>query len=276
MSIRVQNHPAGFKVFQVGVGDSEFELSTFGGQLLSWEHAGKPILFANRERAIVDGKTAYRGGSPVCFPYFGKGILLPSDSPIAPQHGSARTSIWESEVSESESRIILRNTQPTPEGFGPTMMSCELTYDFSDGVTITAKIENVGDLASPVQCVLHSYWATSDLSMTKVIGLGAKYLDNLTGYSESVDPQPNLPHQAPFDRVYPEAAPTLDLSTNDYNLRIETSGCNVAVFWNPGADHGIKDLGEPNFICVESGLVTPTKLLEPGETTSLSIRYRVS
>ncbi len=62
-----------FPIIEIRSEDSVFRLSNFGGQLIAWEKSGVPILFENKEAAITDGVTAYRGGAPIIFPYFGKG-----------------------------------------------------------------------------------------------------------------------------------------------------------------------------------------------------------
>jgi len=271
MTVNAQEHPAGFPIYSVSVGDSEFELSSFGGQLLSWTEGGVPILFSNEERAIRDGKAAYRGGAPICFPYFGKGILLPS-VPLAPQHGRARTTVWTSEVRESS--IVLRTEQPSAEGFGPTLFSCDLTYFFGDGVKIDARVKNVGEAAAPFQLAVHSYWACEDPSTVVVNGLGARYYDNLAGLVESVDPDPSAPHTPVFDRVYPDAVPEMEVLTDRYRLSILTENCAGAVLWSPGESHGLADLGAPKFVCVESGVVAPSGALQPGEERRLQIGYQ--
>jgi glucose-6-phosphate 1-epimerase len=272
MTVNAQEHPAGFPIYSVSTGDSQFELSTFGGQLLSWTKGGVPTLFSNEERAIRDGKTPYRGGAPICFPYFGKGILLPS-GPLAPQHGRARTTVWEPEVRESS--IVLRTEQPSPEGFGPTTFSCELTYSFGEGLTIGARIANVGEVASPFQLAVHSYWACENPSAVVVKGLGARYFDNLNGLVGKVDPGHAAPHTPVFDRVYPDAASEIEVLTDRYRLTISTENCTGAVLWNPGVDHGLADLGVPNFVCVESGVISPSRALGPGEDFRLRIGYEI-
>lgn len=272
MNVSVRTHSAGYPIYTVQEGENEFELSAFGGQLVDWRRGGTPILFANREHAIVDGKTAYRGGAPICFPYFGKGSFLPSSTPIAPQHGHARTSVWSSEVRESS--IVFRTEQPTPERFGPTTLVCELAYVFGDGVRIEATVKNIGENEAPFQLAVHSYWATSRPFGVTISGLGERYLDNFNGFAETFDPAPDAAHTPPFDRVYPDAAERMEFVTEAYRLTVSTEGCTGAVLWNPGADHGIADLGSPDFVCLESGVVTPPVVLLPGVTHRLVINYR--
>jgi glucose-6-phosphate 1-epimerase len=274
MQVERTLHPSGVPLLTVRAGENAFELSPFGAQLLSWTKGGVPILFANREAAIVDGRTAYRGGAPICFPYFGKGLLLPNGTLVEPQHGRARTSLWDLEVRESDETLVFRTEQPSADGYGPTAFRCELAYRFADDVDIRATITNAGGQAAPFQFVVHSYWATPTPADAAVTGLGPRYLDNLAGYAERVDEAPDRPHLPPFDRVYPDAADRLEVATDATRVAIATSGCSGAVLWNPGGNHGIKDLHSPDFVCVESGLITPAPVLAPGETRTLEIAYR--
>lgn len=270
MTVSVHTHPAGYPIYSISAGDSKFELSAFGGQLLSWTKSGTPILFSNEVRAIQDGKTAYRGGAPICFPYFGKGVLLPS-APLAPQHGRARTTVWESEVKESS--IVLRTEQPSPDGFGPTLLSCELIYSFDEDVTIEARISNRGEIESPFQLAVHSYWTCGDPSGATVQGLGALFLDNLKGLEQGEDPASFAPHTPVFDRVYPDTVDDLEVLTESFRLSISTQNCSGGVLWNPGENHGLADLGSLDFICVENGVIASPRTLGAGEEFRFRIRY---
>ncbi|MGV3616455.1 MAG: hypothetical protein ACO1SV_14085 [Fimbriimonas sp.] len=268
MNVQLSTHPSGVSLYTVRSGESEFEISAFGGQLLSWTKGGVPILFANRDHAIQDGKTPYRGGAPICFPYFSKGLLLPEGRLVEPQHGRARVTTWGVED------LVFRTEQPAAEGYGPATFRCELAYVFEEDLRIEAKISNIGPHAAPFQFVVHSYWASRDPAKVTVEGLGAAYLDNRDGLAARTDDEPSRPHTPPFDRVYPGSADRMTVTTEAYRLAIATQGAAGAVLWNPGLDHGIADLGVPDFVCVESGIVTPSRNLAPGEEARVQIAYR--
>ena len=276
MSVISQIHSAGHPTFTLTYGDQEVVVSAFGGQINSWTKAGKPCIFENADRVIVDGKTAYRGGSPVCFPFFGKGTLLPLGTTQSNAHGRARVSIWEAEILESENAVLLRNRQPSAEGYGPTELTCEIVYTLGDALTIRATVTNVGENESPFQIALHTYWATNDPSSATVTGLGNRYLDNLLGLTEQQEPDSSLPHTIPFDRIYLDDAPNQVLNLGHVEIGIVTEGCCGSVLWNPGNDHTIKDLGSPDFVCLESGQITPYKNLAPGEEHVIKISYKAT
>jgi D-hexose-6-phosphate mutarotase len=137
------------------------------------------------------------------------------------------------------------------------------------------QVENVGENPTPFQFVLHSYWGTPNPATAIVRGLGERYLDNLRGFQEDFDPAPESPHLPPYDRVYPDAAAELEIRADRFLVHAETVGCAGAVLWSPGEGHTIPDLGSPEFLCVESGVIRPARVLAPGEAHSVRIRYRV-
>lgn len=274
MSVVSNIHSAGFPNFTLTSGDNEVVVSAFGGQILSWTKSGVPIVFENRDRAILDGKTAYRGGAPVCFPYFGKGVLLPLGTTLNPAHGRARTTIWDAEVRDNT--VVLTTSQPSPEGYGPTVFECELVVELDDSLRIRATLRNAGANEAPVQLALHTYWAAADPAAAQVFGLGNRYLDNLLDLTEHVEDDSSEPHSTPVDRVYLDAAGSQEILTEAYRLEISTQGCSGVVLWNPGNEHSIKDLGSPDFICVESGLIVPSKSLLPGEQYLIEVTCMAS
>ena len=273
MSVTSQNHSAGYPTFTLSHGDQEVVISAFGAQILSWTRAEKPCVFENRDRAIIDGKTAYRGGVPVCFPFFGKGTLLPLGTAQSGMHGQARISIWDSQILDSQNAVVLTNTQPSAEGYGPTELSCEIVYTLGDALTIRAAITNVGENESPFQIAFHTYWATDEPSNATVTGLGNRYLDNLLGLTEQQEVNSSLPHAIPFDRIYLDDDSRQVLNLGHVEIDIVTKGCSGSVLWNPGKDHTIKDLGSPDFVCLESGLITPYKILAQAEHYVVEISY---
>ena len=274
MSVTSRTDPSGFQIFTLNAGDDEVVVSAFGGQILSWTKGGTPCVFDNRERAIDDGKTPYRGGAPICFPFFGKGSLLPLGTTLSGQHGEARTTLWESKVLESHNAVVLTTRQPSADGYGPTEFSCELVYTLADDLNIRATIRNVGGNASPFQFAVHTYWATSEPSSATVKGIGNRYLDNLLGLTEQREADSSARHPTPFDRVYLDADDCQELRLEHHKIDISTSGCSGAVLWNPGKDHTMKDLGSPDFICLESGLITPSKTLAPSQAHVIQISYK--
>ncbi len=274
MSVTKGFDAVGDPTFLLTSGDEEVLISAFGAQIISWTKGGVPCIFGNGERAIVDGKTPYRGGAPICFTFFGKGSLLPLGTTLKGQHGEARITIWDAEVNDDDTSVTLKTRQPSAEGYGPTEFSCELTYKLGESFSIQATIQNVGENESPFQFAVHTYWATNSPSSAVVNGIGNRYLDNLMGLTEQVEADSSKPHSIPVDRVYLDAEDDSELILEDHKIEITTQGCFGAVLWNPGPNHTIRDLGTPDFICLESGVITPPITLAPGKEHLIEINYR--
>jgi glucose-6-phosphate 1-epimerase len=273
----VTNYQRGeLDIIEVRNRDNIFRLSRFGGQLLGWEKEGTPILFENNQSAITDGKTAYRGGAPICAPYFGKGLLLPNKTIVEPQHGNARKSVWDCLNIDDANAIHFTTTHASAPGYNETNFRLTVSYDFSkqSDIEINCSIKNIGTEEAPAQFVIHCYWETTDPSKTIVSGLGGSYLDNLDKLSlkEHESPFPTLFHP-PFDRVYPKSDKNLEVISDKYQLTIKTENCGGSVLWNPGTQHGLKDLLEPTFVCVESGVISPAPVLKPEENFTFQISF---
>jgi glucose-6-phosphate 1-epimerase len=273
MNVSTHTHAAGFPIYTLTEADNEVVISSFGAQILSWTRGGVPIVFENRGRAVIDGKTPYRGGAPICFPYFGMGTLMPMGTTLKPQHGGARTTVWDS-TSIADSGLFLKTWQPSATGYGPTEFTCELSFALSDDFRIQATVRNVGEHEAPFQLAIHTYWATEAPTTATITGLGNRYLDNLLGLTEQREDDSSAPHPTPVDRVYLDSGDEQMLTTNRYALTVSTAGCAGAVLWNPGPNHTIADLGSPDFICLESGQIDPSKLLKPGETHVIDVSYQ--
>lgn len=275
MDIRTLDHPGDFTLYEIVEGSDRYVLSTFGAQIWGWSRGETSVVFENAEKAIRDGSAPFRGGAPICFPYFGRGTLLPHGTTLPVQHGAARTTVWESEIDPTTGTVTLQSQFAAPAEYGDGQFQIALTYTFRDGLAIEARIQNVGADAAPFQLAVHTYWNCENPSNVTVTGLGERFLDNLSGLSETVDPAPDAPHPAPYDRVYLDASETLSLQTEAYQLEITTEGGHGAVLWNPGDAHTIGDLGTPSFVCVENGVIAPPQVLEPGQSYRLAARYRL-
>ena len=274
MSVTTGIDAVGDPTFLLKHGDEEVLITSFGAQIITWSRGGIPCIFGNGNRAIVDGKTPYRGGAPICFSFFGKGSLLPHGTTLDGQHGEARITVWDAKVLESEKAVVLTTHQASAEGYGPTVFSCELIYKLGEDFNIQATIRNVGENESPFQFAVHTYWATNDPSSATVKGIGNRYLDNLMGLTEQTEADSSLPHPIPFDRVYLDSEDDSELSVEHHTIEIKTRGCFGAVLWNPGTNHTIKDLGSPDFICLESGVISPSVSLSPGQEHVIEISYK--
>ncbi len=145
------------------------EISLYGGQVVSFVPANKKQfgIWKNPHAIYRKGK-AIRGGIPVCFPWFSQHITDKS----LPQHGFARTAMWEFESHEIVDgkeyiNIALSDTPETRAiwnyGFKLTLSVC---CDRHLAVALTA--HNTDDKPWTFSAALHSYISVSDITKVSI------------------------------------------------------------------------------------------------------------
>ncbi len=246
-----------------------------GAQLLSWKTAdGREHLYLSPASAR-DGKTAIRGGVPVCFPQFNmRGPL--------PKHGFVRNLPWQlADAGEGFIQLRLADSAAT-RAFWPEAFEALLRVDASTGqIAITLDVHNTGSTPWAMTCALHTYLQMDDITQTQLAGLqGTACWDSLVDsrFTESAAQIDwGAAPGAGFDRVYTTPAGSgklLQLSQllapAGRALGIENSqNASEVVVWNPGADLSreladMPDDGWRQMLCVEAASIDAPVTLAPG------------
>lgn len=264
---------AGHEVFQgldchrltLPCGDSVL-VALQGAHVLSWISEGRERLFLSLAN-VWDGKSAIRGGVPVCFPQFNQRGTLP-------KHGFARNMMWQ--VGESLSTSDGMSTDFTLSANDQTLtiwqqaFEAQLRVAISPGqLTITLTVNNT-ETKNDLQFTgaLHTYLAVDDIDLTELRGLGGRpewdAVADVHGVADEV-----LYFDGEFDRVYDLVNNRLnDASANPLYLRDGTSTLQIeqspswanSVVWNPGeskcaALSDMPALGFARMLCVEAAQV---------------------
>ncbi|MGL0930713.1 D-hexose-6-phosphate mutarotase [Vibrio vulnificus] len=250
-------------------------ISLFGGHVVSYQPAGQADVIWMSDKAVFDGKTALRGGIPVCWPWFGR--------IAAPAHGFARTSEWELvEHRENDNGVIVELALfPTEErhNLWPHMFDVCLIVEIGDELKVSLNILNIDDEAFTFSGALHTYLNVGDIEQTQTMGMGSEYIDSLKE-GELCHGGEVLQLTDTIDRVYtqPEKEIVVKDPVIERTLCIENKGHNSAVLWNPWAQGaaGMADMSDDGYktmLCVESTLhadsITQGKTLNPGESHQL-------
>ncbi|MCG9684210.1 D-hexose-6-phosphate mutarotase [Vibrio sp. Isolate23] len=250
-------------------------IALHGGHVVSFTPADQHDLIWMSEQAIFDGKTALRGGIPVCWPWFGR--------IAAPAHGFARTAEWELvEHRENDKGVIVELALfPTEEihDIWPHMFDARLIVEISDELKVTLQVMNIDDKEWTFSGALHTYLNVSDIKQTQTTGMGPEYIDSLKA-GEVCQGGKILQLTDTIDRVYtqPEAQILVQDPVLERTLSVENRGHNSAVLWNPWAEGAqsmadMPDNGYQTMMCVESTLYAPSvdlgKTLHPGESHQL-------
>lgn len=143
----------------------------YGATVTSWKTSnGEEQLFLS-EKAVLDGSKAIRGGIPVVFPVFGPPPKDHATSAL-PQHGFARTSLWEYLGKSTSESTSLKTDDSVKLDFGlsTTMLDEKaqkawpyqfgLVYSVTLGVgtlETAMHVQNKGDTSFDFQCLFHTY-----------------------------------------------------------------------------------------------------------------------
>ncbi|MFV0663209.1 D-hexose-6-phosphate mutarotase [Denitromonas sp.] len=253
-------------VIQVRTADgAEATISLFGGQVLHWQPAGgRPCLYLS-EQATYDGKTAIRGGVPVCFPQFA------AQGPL-PRHGLVRTRTWrlvgQREIDRQVMLTLAIDSDDDTLAVWPYLFSLELTINIgARRLDMELEVTNTGADALEFTAALHTYLRVGEVELAELHGLkGLSYTDACDGGTRKTDPMPALQVDDPIDRIYHDVRRPLTLDDNGRTLQIEQENFSDVVVWNPweAGAAALADLPDRDFrrmLCVEAAMVkAPVRL----------------
>lgn len=228
-----------------------------GAHVVSWIAGGRERLYLS-PRSRFDGRSAIRGGVPVCFPQFNQRGPLP-------KHGFARHLTWQADAAQTApdlARLSLR----LPAGaatrqYWPLAFEATLTLELRPGsLQLTLGVHNTDTAPLRFTGALHTYLAVADIAAAQLAGLeGQPEWDALTDRHAAATGA--LRFDGEFDRVYGATPQPLVLQDGQGGLAIEQSASWAeTVVWNPGAGKGaaLADLpadGYARMLCVEAAQV---------------------
>ncbi len=229
-----------------------------GAHVLSWVSQGRERLFLSPNN-LWDGKSAIRGGVPVCVPQFNQRGTLP-------KHGFARNMNWtvdEIVASGDASHIDLTlSTNPNTLSIWQQVFVAVLRVELAPGqLTVTLTVNNT-ETQNELHFTgaLHTYLAVDDIDLTELRGLGGRpewdAVADVHGLADEA-----LYFDGEFDRVYDASANPLHLQDGSSTLQIEQSPSWAnSVVWNPGEGKcaALADMpahGFARMLCVEAAQV---------------------
>jgi glucose-6-phosphate 1-epimerase len=265
-------------------GDSTAIIAQQGAQVLSWRDTrGRERLYLSSETggatrdAIITSATlppSIRGGMPVCFPQFsGRGPL--------PKHGFVRVMRWKADeisghsfpAQNSSASFILQDDNCTqviwPEAF---LARLQVLLE-PDRLSVTLTLTNRGNTPWSFTGALHTYLRVRDIGSTALAGLqDTRYQDATNNNEEVLEREPLIKITGEIDRVYMSPPKSLQLIEDGKpSLRIEQTGFEDTVVWNPGPVlvRSLKDFPDEDWrhmLCVEAACAAKPVLLQPGST----------
>lgn len=247
-------------------------VSLHGAQVLSWTPPGGAERLYLSPQAVFDGRTAIRGGIPLCFPQF-------ADLGNLPAHGFARTATW-SVVTERTGddfallTLGLADDEAT-RAVWPHSFRAELGILIEDSrLDLELEIDNTGAQALEFTAALHTYLAVREVEESRLEGLhGFEYRDKANANRIKRDSGDVVLIEAETDRVYHGVNRPLLLREYSRSLGINADGFPDVVVWNPwvARSAAIADLPDDGFrrmLCVEAAAAREPVRVPAGENWS--------
>lgn len=235
-----------------------------GAHVLSWITAdGAERLYLSPD-ARLDGRSAIRGGVPVCCPQFNERGPLP-------KHGFMRNVPW-ALAEEGESGLALELTDSAAtRALWPHAFEARLEVALAPGrLHIALALSNPGDAPLAFAAALHSYLRVDDIDAARLEGLqGAARWDALRD-SRFAEPEAALRFGGEFDSVYAAPARPLRLRQPGGTLEIaQSDSFSETVVWNPGPALAaqLADLPDADYrrmLCIEAARIDAPVQLAPG------------
>jgi glucose-6-phosphate 1-epimerase len=224
-----------------------------GAQLISWIPTGESDIFWSSNITFYRSGKAFRGGIPICWPWFGKSH--------SPAHGFARLMPWALTFREDTPECVilefqLRETPQTLEMW-PHAFTLTLRMRLGSTCSVTLHI----DAPTPTTGALHTYLRTSDIANSSITGLGSRYLDSLQENTLIITDLSTLEIDDEVDRIYTHSKHENTLTTPEQTIQITHEGYSDVVVWNPWIERSeeIVDMNRDDYhrmVCIETARIT--------------------
>jgi glucose-6-phosphate 1-epimerase len=288
VGVTLVDSPLGGPVLQLAVGGNTAEVALQGAQVLSWQPRGHaPAIWLSPMERLANPTAApkpVRGGTPVCWPWFGP---HPTDT-LKPAHGFVRTRLWTvagaSRNSDAVRVTLTTATTAADRAVWPHSATARMEVTLGDSLTLALETGNTGADAFTLTQALHTYFAIGDIATVSVEGFdGQHYVDKLDGNARKRQAG-SITFAAEVDRIYdahPGSAAIVDPGLAR-RIEITKSGSRSSVVWNPwsGKATRLGDMGPDGWrrmVCVETANAGSDLVqLAAGGTHTIAATYRIA
>jgi len=224
-----------------------------GAQLIHFQPKGGEPFFWSAKRSTFQKSKAFRGGIPLCWPWFGK--------TGTPAHGFARIVEWEmAQYRENEEGVQLI-FELHNDAFTRSL------WDYAFRARLEIHLNRAVELCLHVNAekastaALHSYFTCQNIHDVTVMGLGQTYNDALQGGLPCKNEEGVLHVNHSIDRVYTMPEATTLLREKDRTLSITHENHSDVVVWNPWreGESSFADMNENDYtqmLCIESARIS--------------------
>lgn len=251
----------GLPMIQINCAKAKALISLYAGQVLSFLPADETadLMFLSEKAYYQTGK-AIKGGTPICWPWFG-----PDPQELGrPGHGFVRNRMWNiisTGVTTNGEVVVILGLEATADTKRIWSSSFILTQEITIGDALNLELitKNTGTEPFTITQAFHTYLNIGDINQTKVVGLeGCQYIDKV---DNSIKKQQSgaVTVNGEVDRIYLDVKNTqiIEDSALKRRIRITSKGNATAVVWNPWEKIAAEmaDLENDDFkrfICVET------------------------
>jgi glucose-6-phosphate 1-epimerase len=282
--LSLEQTPAGLTRALISTPLAEATVYLHGAHVATWTPRGHhPVLYLS-PRSHFEPDQPIRGGVPICFPWFGPR----SDGQPGPMHGFARLAEW-----------TLENAQLRPGGAVELSMTLDpndasrqlgfdafhLRYRVVIGTTLEMELEvhNLSSHPFHFEEALHTYFSVGDINKVGITGLGGTtYIDKTDAFKQKTASERILITKE-TDQVHLDTTGTCEIADAAWKrtIRIEKSGSNTTVVWNPWIEKN-KTLADmppddwQHMLCIETVNAAGNAVqLPPGEVHKMKAAISV-
>ncbi|SCY09219.1 glucose-6-phosphate 1-epimerase [Nitrosospira sp. Nl5] len=275
----------GLPFIQIDNAKARAVISVYAGQVLSFQPVNEPhdLMFLSEAAYYQPGK-AIKGGTPICWPWFG-----PDPEAFGrPAHGFVRNRFWNVIRTETKSdgdvRVTLGLTDtPETRAIWPHSFVLALEITVGDSLNLELITRNTGKESFSITQALHTYFKVEHIGEVVVLGLeDTEYIDKADNGARKLQ-KGAVTIKAEVDRIYRDAPDELviDDTALDRRIRIASRGSKTAVVWNPwakiAAEMGdLKDDDYKRLLCVETAnAASDVAEVGPRGEFRLAANYRI-
>jgi len=253
--ITIKKLSNGFEYLEILNDSATAKIALQGAHIFEYKRKTQDELFWLSEISDFELGKAIRGGVPICWPSFGM------NNPELPQHGFARTSLFEctscEEIDANTTEVQLRLTHSEESlKLWNYKFALVLKVTISDKLTMELKTTNLDEKEFKLTQALHSYFKLSDISNAVVKGLENKPCFNALTNETNIQ-NGEITFNQEFDKVFQKVDSELILQDREKTISINNEGSSSVVVWNPWIDKckrmsAMKDDAYKEFVCIES------------------------
>jgi glucose-6-phosphate 1-epimerase len=269
----------GLRKIDITTAKSRAEVYLQGAQVTGFQKDGEPpLLFVSKLSQFAPGK-AIRGGVPICFPWFG-----PREGDVA--HGFARVTEWRPVStninSDGSATVRLLLPETSAKAKWPAFKT-EFVITVGETLTMELATTNQSTEDLVIEDCLHTYFAVGDIGNVAIRGLkSASYLDKADKGLRKQEADEAIKITRETNRTYLNTTSAIEIDDRTFGrrIRIEKSGSDSTVVWNPWTTQLMPDFAveeHERMVCVESGNVGENRrVVKSGKTATLCVTLRSS